>query len=611
MIVFLCVLLFTLLPACADPVKPPSQVTITDDGMTWYNPPEKPELRHGNRLFRFETGGQPHYGLRLSVSQKKGADGVWVTTGTSVGMPVPTEANWYHSGFLGFAANGKPVTITDPRVEVVETGKLGILDFTWEDTLVVIRARFIAEPDTDRLLLELRWEPTPELKTLIAGFNCYPQGYRVSEPDRLQGKSLERHVYTAERDLPQVQKATLNLPAEWWQIYADQTLEKSPTYHPGGPCGLAFPPEDVQKFTVNIGGYTVSPVAELNPAGGRARFMLWDYSGKSIAAARKLMTEQAPALRERMLRGAWLPTTLSALNIAAEKVRVNGLAKALAKTGAVKIAGLRAQLAALSGMQAALASSTKPLKAESELRAALTQYRIAYWRAERPTRQRVRALLLCGPFAYTWKIEPAMNLAWGSDAVKRGGYSWKYWAGHFITYFPSTVEELLGYDVVILADIPQDPLTPDKRQLLADFVKWGGGMLTLGGTYTYGSGGWKDSPLEPLLPVQIGGVFDLAKSDGSAALALTAAGTKRLGKFTRPLGMVPWRNAVTPRKGTEVWLVAGSAPFAVAGKAGDGRVIAILGTGLGEAPAGQTAFWDSPGWPYLLQRLLMYLTTGK
>ncbi|HEY3416909.1 MAG TPA: glutamine amidotransferase, partial [Armatimonadota bacterium] len=547
----------------------------------------------------------------LNNEQKKQADGSWKTSYAGVGMPIPMEGNWYHGGFFGITANGKPVMITDPKVEVAETGRQGMLDFTWEHPLVTIRARFIAEPGTDHLLFELRWEPTPELKTLSINLVNYPQGFRVSEPDRLQGKTLERHLYTAERDVPQVQKVTLNLPAEWWQLYADTVLEKSPTYNPGGPCGLALLPEDVQKATVDITGYQVSVTAELNPTSGRARFILWDFSGKSIVNAKKLLTEQTPALRERLQRGSWLPTTLTALNASAEKTRVEQLGKTLGKPGAAKIAALQQQIKTLGDLQAALTGSAKPLKDEGDLRSALTKYRIAYWQAERPTRQRVRALLLAGPFAYTWKIEPAMNLAWGSDSVKRGGYIWKYWAGHFVTYFPSTVEELLGYDVVILADIPQDPLTPDKRQMLTDFVKWGGGLLTLGGTYMYGSGNWRDSPLEPLLPVQIGGVFDLAPGAGDARLALTATGTKRLGTLDKPLGMVPWRHTLILRPGAEVWMTAGKAPFAVVGKAGDGRVMSILGTGLGEAPAGQTAFWDSPGWPYLLQRMLMYLTTGK
>lgn len=154
-----------------------------------------------------------------------------------------------------------------------------------------------------------------------------------------------------------------------------------------------------------------------------------------------------------------------------------------------------------------------------------------------------------------------------------------------------------------------DPFTEDKRQMLADFVKNGGGLLVLGGTYTGGAGGWEGSSLEPLLPVQLGGVFDLTPSGQS--LALTSAGGKRLGKLSGSLGVVLWRNNLKPRPGAEVWMTAGKDPFAVYAPAGAGRVVYLLGTCYGEAPAGKTAFWDAPAWPETAVKLLGWLARGK
>lgn len=202
-------------------------------------------------------------------------------------------------------------------------------------------------------------------------------------------------------------------------------------------------------------------------------------------------------------------------------------------------------------------------------------------------------------------------MAWNTGNVREGGYSWKYWIGHRIDYFPANLDELLTYDVVVLADLPQDPLTPEKRQMLADFVKQGGGLLVLGGPYAYGAGAWKDSPLEPLLPVQVGKAFDLIPVEGDARLIFTATGKQRLGKLPADLGIATWRHNATPRKGTDVWLTAGGQPFAVAGKAGNGRVIAILGAPIGEAPAEKTVCWESPHWAEFLVRVMDYLATGK
>jgi len=258
-----------------------------------------------------------------------------------------------------------------------------------------------------------------------------------------------------------------------------------------------------------------------------------------------------------------------------------------------------------------LAKARRAIQAERDLRAALTRYRRQFWQAERPLRKTVRTLIFAGPFAYAWKLETIARGAWGPDSVNSGYYVWKPWVGHRLSYFPATVEELLRYDVIVLADIPQDPFTPDKRQMLADYVKLGGGMLVLGGPYAYGAGAWSGSPLEPLLPVAIGRPFDLRPAGPDARLALTAAGAKRLGPVTAPLGMVPWRNEVSARAGAETWLTASSAPFALYRRAGEGRILAILGTAIGEAPSGETAFYDAPGWPDLLRRILVHLARGR
>jgi uncharacterized membrane protein len=247
--------------------------------------------------------------------------------------------------------------------------------------------------------------------------------------------------------------------------------------------------------------------------------------------------------------------------------------------------------------------------AEAALRQTISAYRLSYWQAERPAIPSVRTLFIAGPWAYAWRIDEAARKQWGPGSVRQGGYIWKYWAGNFLTYFPSTLEELLSFDVVVLADLPQDPFTEDKRKMLADYVKNGGGMLVLGGMYSGGSGKWQGSPLEPLLPVEMDGVFDLKPSGGT--LTLTATGSRRLGKTTGALRVVPWRVGVKPRKGAEVWMTAGKEPFAVYASRGAGRVVYVLGTSYGEAVTGKTAFWDAPAWPQVVVRMLNWLARGE
>jgi uncharacterized membrane protein len=59
------------------------------------------------------------------------------------------------------------------------------------------------------------------------------------------------------------------------------------------------------------------------------------------------------------------------------------------------------------------------------------------------------------------------------------------------------------YNVFILSDLPADYLTPQQQRLLVDAVKQGAGFMMLGGHSSFGAGGWADTPLKEILPIQI------------------------------------------------------------------------------------------------------------
>mgnify|MGYP002620683201 FL=1 len=68
---------------------------------------------------------------------------------------------------------------------------------------------------------------------------------------------------------------------------------------------------------------------------------------------------------------------------------------------------------------------------------------------------------------------------------------------------PDSVLQLQGFDLIILNDISADQMLPRARQrVLADYVQTlGGGLVKIGGRNSYAPGGWKDSPIEDILPV--------------------------------------------------------------------------------------------------------------
>jgi len=60
------------------------------------------------------------------------------------------------------------------------------------------------------------------------------------------------------------------------------------------------------------------------------------------------------------------------------------------------------------------------------------------------------------------------------------------------------------YDLFILGDVDSDAIGSAGARLLVDQVLQGAGLITLGGYYAYGPGGWNNTPLADALPIQMG-----------------------------------------------------------------------------------------------------------
>lgn len=59
------------------------------------------------------------------------------------------------------------------------------------------------------------------------------------------------------------------------------------------------------------------------------------------------------------------------------------------------------------------------------------------------------------------------------------------------------------YNAYILSDLHSSFLTTKQQRLLAESVRQGAGLMMLGGHNSFGDGGWGDTPLADILPVQI------------------------------------------------------------------------------------------------------------
>ena len=94
--------------------------------------------------------------------------------------------------------------------------------------------------------------------------------------------------------------------------------------------------------------------------------------------------------------------------------------------------------------------------------------------------------------------------------------------------FPAKVEELFGFDGIIIGSVDAPYLTPGQQTLLKDFVdRRGGGVLFLGGKDALSDGGWKTSADVDLIPTILPDRKNTFVRMGATA-ELTAAGRDSL-----------------------------------------------------------------------------------
>ncbi|QDT68988.1 von Willebrand factor type A domain protein [Planctomycetes bacterium MalM25] len=84
---------------------------------------------------------------------------------------------------------------------------------------------------------------------------------------------------------------------------------------------------------------------------------------------------------------------------------------------------------------------------------------------------------------------------------------------------PNSLEEVLAFDAVILADLPATDLTPRQMQMLKRYViDYGGGLVMLGSENSFGLGGYFKTPVEEVLPLI--SRFEKEKEKPSLAMVL-------------------------------------------------------------------------------------------
>ncbi|AMV32200.1 hypothetical protein VN12_08755 [Pirellula sp. SH-Sr6A] len=158
-------------------------------------------------------------------------------------------------------------------------------------------------------------------------------------------------------------------------------------------------------------------------------------------------------------------------------------------------------------------------------------------------------------------------------------------------------EQLSGdvFDCIVLGDVDYRAIEAEGASRLADMVRNGAGLITLGGYHTYGAGGWGESALREVLPVQIGGAtrnsidgrIQLQEQINGPVKVIPRGGSEILQIDAPERNEETWKS-LKPLLGANRWagiknnpgtvLLAESQngdPLIVAGVAGNGKVLSL------------------------------------
>jgi uncharacterized membrane protein len=159
-----------------------------------------------------------------------------------------------------------------------------------------------------------------------------------------------------------------------------------------------------------------------------------------------------------------------------------------------------------------------------------------------------------------------------------------------ISGFPATLAQMQSYDAIVLSNVAAGDLGRDLMNLLESAVRdFGVGLICVGGDQTYAAGGYRDTPLERTLPVDMELSSKKVLPSGALALIMHGMEFNNGNQVARDIAVAAL-DALGPHDqigvllwdGTEHWLF----PMT---KKGDGRELGrqIAGMNQGDLPSFQ------------------------
>lgn len=244
------------------------------------------------------------------------------------------------------------------------------------------------------------------------------------------------------------------------------------------------------------------------------------------------------------------------------------------------------------------------------------------------TAGKIPVLLVKGMWSEHWNLNDALATPQGRYGVANSYVTQRYGYTFALKYFPEKKEELLAKKVVVLGNVPtvafamkgprnaMQPVAGRSDQWLVDFVEKGGGLLVMGGSFSFDlekmtvqtRNTFKDSELAKIFPVELG-EKGMKFEDQNQPLELKAVGehpiTKGLDFAGKPITL--FYHPMKAKKDSTVVLTAGDVPIMVVGTHGKGRVAVFLATLHGDPAKDVTSYWQWKSWPVLVRNTVDWL----
>jgi uncharacterized membrane protein len=150
-----------------------------------------------------------------------------------------------------------------------------------------------------------------------------------------------------------------------------------------------------------------------------------------------------------------------------------------------------------------------------------------------------------------------------------------------ITHFPATLAEMQSYDAIFLSNVAAGDLGTDSMRILESAVRdFGVGLVCIGGDQAFAAGGYRDTPLERALPVDMELSSKKVLPSGALVLVVHATEFPNGNQWARDIAFAALK-ALGPQDemgiilwdGTDHWLFE-------LDKVGDGRAMGKMIAGM-------------------------------